>query len=197
VKNTIRLALLTLAALVGTDAMHATAIVGGNPVISQPNVDTFQNFAVLDKNNPISGTGDLMQWQIYAGAVEPVELLIYASTGPNTYAVIGSSVSEIPVLGLNTFTLSTPIAVQAGDFVGLFFSNTGSVDFAPLVGNLGNLSGSLLFTGDNSGSTTNFVNSTTRTYSVDVSGITTPEPSNLALAAAALLALAWAARNRK
>ena len=90
-----------------------------------------------------------------------------------------------------------PIAVQAGDFVGLFFSNTGSVDFAPLVGNLGNLSGSLLFTGDNSGSTTNFVNSTTRTYSVDVSGITTPEPSNLALAAAALLALAWAARNRK
>ena len=196
-KNTIRLGFLAWAALIGTGAVHATAIMGGNPVISQPNVDSFQDFAILDKNNPISGTGILTQWQIYAGAIEPVQLLIYAQTGANTYAVIGSSLSQIPVLGLNTFTLSTPIAVQAGDFVGLFFSNTGSVDFAPLVANLGNLSGSVLFTGDNSGSTTNFIDSTTRTYSVDVSGIATPEPSSLALAGAALLALAWAARNRK
>jgi PEP-CTERM motif len=126
-----------------------------------------------------------------------------ADRATRRWSVIGAST---PTLGLNTFILTSPIAVNAGDLVGYYTQGAGVAEFdlnPPGSFAFGNLSGKMLFTGNNSGlaNATNFVDSSNRTYSIDVvgtAGIAVPDPSTLVLlsvGAVGLIGYDW--RRRK
>ena len=176
------------------------AITGGNAAISRAFNDVPTDFAIVDLNNPINGPGQITQWQIYAANTNPVALLLYHPAGGSTYTLLGQSAQVTPILGVNNLTLGTPITVQAGDVVGLFFPGTASVPFdltGPLT--LGNLSGSVLLTGSGAGIGP-FTNSSQRVYSVNVTGnllSATPVPPSVMLTLVGLAMLGFFGASRK
>jgi len=105
----------------------AAQITGGNPAVPAPNVDSYFNFSIVDTNNPISGTGTLDSWNVFTTGVGQVDLLIVT---PGTYTVVGESGVVTTAAGMNTFTLSTPISVTAGDYVGFWEGNPSTVEYA-------------------------------------------------------------------
>lgn len=191
--------LFLCALLLFSAAANAGPLTGGNALISRDIVDSRSNFTVLDRNNTISGSGQLTEWQVFAANDGPVALMVFRSTGTNTYSLVGSSALETPTANaVNTFALSAPIGVQAGDAIGLYFGSPSSVPFTldpPGRFNFGSdLSGTVLFSADQSGKSTQFLGSSNRTYSVAVNGV--PEPATGALAGLALVA-AVALRRRR
>jgi len=146
----------------------------GNPVIDREFADTARDIYLVDTNNSVNVNGNLTSWQIWAKNTLPAQLVIYRRNG-TSWSVVGKSDLKTPVVGANSFNLPTPIKVQAGDFVGLYYPQQGSVAFT-LNGrdNLGpgNFTGSVLQTRDGSGvgSATNFAFSSNRLYSVFVKG---------------------------
>ena len=143
-----RLAVLAAIVTLSAAARPASAgLMGGNAVIPRGILDVFTNFSLVDKNVPINATGSVSQWSIFAGATTPVELLIYRQSG-SAYSLVGSSLLVTPTLGLNTFILTSPIAVNAGDLVGYYTQSAGVAEFdlnPPGSFAFGNLSGKMLF----------------------------------------------------
>lgn len=171
----------------------STTITGGNAVISRGSFDGYTNFSILDGNNPISAAGTLTGWSIFAPAnAGAVRLLIYRSAGLS-YNLIGSSSLETPGAGggIQNFSLGGGLAVQGGDLVGLYFQGGGSALFD-------NGGGPMLYTDNNSGfgNATNFVGSSARTYSVNVTGAV-PEPASWALLIVGFGMVGFAARRRR
>ena len=176
------LALLSVM-LIGGGIALAQSLVGGNAVINRPIIDGADNFYLVDTNNPINMNGQVNAFEVFAGTTEPVTLVIYRQTGPGpVFSVVGISGQKTPVVGFNQFTLSTPIVVQAGDFVGLLNSSVKFTLDPPFNFNFGNLSGTTLFSVDPAGNppshsnATNLVRSSNRTYSVRVIGGPTNQP---------------------
>jgi hypothetical protein len=157
----------------------AAQITGGNPAVAAPYTDGWVNFTVVDQNNPISGAGTLDAWNVYTSGIGQVELVIVA---PTTYDIVGTSSVETTTTGLNNFTLSTPISVAAGDYVGFWEGDPSSVVFAAPGSNIyvSDTSQIVLFTNNGSGTPTSplsFVGSGDRVYSINVSGpaVSAPE----------------------
>jgi len=144
---------------------------GGNPVIDRENADTRANYYSVDTNNPVNVAGNLTSWQIWAKNTLPVQLVIYRRDKTGSLSVVGKSDIKTPVVGENTFTLPTPIQVNAGDFVGFYYPQQGSIAYT--LDNdpnfLPNLTGKVIFT-DAGGNETAFSGSSNRTYSVFVKG---------------------------
>jgi hypothetical protein len=147
---------------------------GGNPAVPGTTTDGWYNFTVVDQNNPFSGDGLINDWQVYASTGGQVELVIVA---PTTYDIVGESAVETVTSGLNTFTLSTPISVTTGDYIGFWEGDPSSVEYSyngPDVFS-GDTSHVALFTNNGSGQPTlplSFVGSADREYSIYAS---TPE----------------------
>ena len=164
--------ILAISLCAGSAAWAAPSIVGGNVIVNRGSADTFSNFYIMDTNNPFNAKGKLTSWEIYAQNTKPVQLVIYRQQG-GVFSVVGKSNVEIPVVGYNKFLLGNTekIKVAAGDFVGVYHPETGSVSFnldppgASSFG-AGNLTGTVLFTDINSASPTNFISSSNRHYSI-------------------------------
>ena len=111
----------------------------------------------------------MRSWEIWAKNTNQVQLVIYRYS--NGWSVVGTSNLVTPATGYNRFSLSSPIDVQAGDYIGLHFPGAGSVAFS-LSGDFtlgeGNLSGSVLQTHEDRGQT-DFAVSSNRVYSVRAS----------------------------
>ncbi len=162
--------------LIGVGLALAQSLMGGNPVIFRPFADGFNNFSLVDTNNPINAGGQVTAFEVYAATTQPVTLVIYRQTGAGpVFSVVGTSGQKTPVVGFNQFTLATPIQVQAGDFVGLVNS---SVRYTQDGGtSIGDLSHTMLFSADGAGLTTTFIGSSDRTYSVRVTGTGNQPPT--------------------
>jgi len=148
-----------------------TKITGGNTPTKYGISDSKTNFYLVDTNNPITGKGELTGWNIWAEKTLPVQLIIYRKEA-NAWSIVGKSKLETPVVGSNEFSLATPIKVQQGDFIGIYYPQAGSISFfkdkkSPW--NLGNLNGKVLFTGSGADSIA-FSNSCDRIYSLTVQG---------------------------
>ena len=162
---------LPVAAVPGT-------IIAGNPTIDRTYNDSWVNFYLVDMNVPFAHDSMVTGWNIYAGTTQPVGFMVYRLTG-STWSVVydGSSDLKSPTDGqTNSYTLSTPVAVKAGDFVGLYFgggSGTSAVDFSLDSGGFLNAvgEGTVNFTLPD-GLPTAWTGSSYRTYSVNAVGIT-------------------------
>lgn len=175
---------------------QADTIVGGNAAIARTNVDGFSNFSIIDRNAPITTTGALSSWSVYAGNTGSVALLIYRFDG-SQYSIVNSSAMQTPVAGLNTFSLGAGFNVQAGDFVGLHLGTPSSVMFDG-----SGAANSMSYSNNNAGMTAVFIGSTSRTYSVNVSmadsaPATVPEPAVLSVYGAGFAGLGLLVARRR
>lgn len=145
-------------------------LVGGNAPVKKTLPDSWGNFYILDRNNPVNKNGQVKTWEIWAENTRRVQLVIYRPTG-SSWQVVGKSDVKTPKAGFNEFSLSAPIQVQKGDCVGIFSPDGGVVSFTLNSGSysLGNLSGKVLFT-NQGGTETAFISSSNRTYAVQVKG---------------------------
>ncbi|RMG76803.1 MAG: hypothetical protein D6711_03080, partial [Chloroflexi bacterium] len=164
--------LLLFITLIGLEIVQAQGLVGGNDVIDRPVVDTYDNFSMIDTHNPINMDGQVTAFEVFVGTTEPVTLVIYRQTGPGPdFSIVGTSEQKTPTsVGFNQFQLTTPIQVQAGDLVGLVNSSVKFTMDPPHNPDFGDLSGTMLFSSNGAGLTTNFIGSSNRTYSVRVIG---------------------------
>ncbi|WP_016949096.1 LamG-like jellyroll fold domain-containing protein [Anabaena sp. PCC 7108] len=150
---------------------ESNVITGGNTPTKYGIADSASNFYLVDTNNPINGNGELTKWEIWAENTLPAQLIIYRKEA-DIWLVVGQSELKTPVVGLNQFSLSEPIKVNKGDFVGIYHPKAGCVSFfkeESAAWAIGNLSGTFLFTGSGSNSTA-FANSGNRIYSLRVTG---------------------------
>jgi hypothetical protein len=111
---------LGLALVASTACWAQSSTIGGNPIFQRQGVDsTGGDFFLVDTNNPFTADGDLTNWEIFAGATHPVQLVIYRNIGGNNVEVARSALVT-PTLGYNLFSLNNQptISVKAGDFVG-------------------------------------------------------------------------------
>ena len=114
------------------------AISGGNDTVDRvAGPDTQASFSILDGNNPISGGGVLSSWTIFASEIagaetdqDEVKLKIWRQTAAGL-VVVGESTFVTPDLdgGEQTFVLTTPIPVVAGDFAGMRVNRQGVVPY--------------------------------------------------------------------
>lgn len=167
--------LLSLALLIGLMlpialpvAAASPGVLAGNDVIDRTLPDTRTNFYLIDTNNPFDFDCGVTGWNIYADASVPVGFMIYRLTG-STWSVIyngsGSADLKTPVADqVNSYSLSTPIQVKAGDYVGLYSgSGAGAVSFDWVGSNI-------LYTPSNAGPTAQ-EGASARTYSVNAIGV--------------------------
>jgi len=100
---------------------HADTL-GGNDLIDRSFVDGADGILFTELNTPISITGTLDSWSIWADRIGgQVKLLIYRDIG-NDWQFIGSSeLKPVTALGLNTWPLANPIAVEAGDLIAWWY----------------------------------------------------------------------------
>ncbi|MBG0749194.1 MAG: lamin tail domain-containing protein [Planktothrix agardhii KL2] len=151
----------------------AEALTGGNELKKREISDSRTNFYIVDTNNPININGDLNAWEIWADTTASVQLIIYRKEA-GSWSVVGKSDLKTPVVGLNQFTISTPITVKKGDYIGIYYPGAGSVSFnrktAQDAWDLGNLTGTALFTASGANATA-FSGSSNRIYSILVKGV--------------------------
>ncbi len=98
--------------------------------INRPALDSYGNFSIIDKNSPIAASGLVDSWEIYAAKTTPVRLLIFRQTG-SSYELIAESPLVTPsATGVSSFSLASPIPVQAGDLLGYYTQSTGAVPYS-------------------------------------------------------------------
>lgn len=168
---------LVLALMMLGPASAATSnIQAGNAVIDRNSVDTWVNFYVVDANQPFGADGDVSAWEVYAKTTNRVQLVVYRYS--NGWSEVGRSGVVTPVLGYNQFALGSVIHVHAGDYVGLYFPESGSVAYSQNAADtLGVATGVVSYTNQGAGSVA-FNNGASRVYSVRATGTATEQNQN-------------------
>ena len=147
----------TFAVTVGSSG---TSGVIGNNTNAENQIDSFSNFTVVDVNHPATQNGQISSISYYASNLNPFDFVIV--NGSNVVQWVSPMVTPTTI-GVNTYILPTPIAVQTGWNIGLYFSLTGTIPYSGT-----GASASWTATGSgvpSFGMTLSFVGSGARTYS--------------------------------
>lgn len=192
----------------------ASSVVGGSDIVPRFTRDGVANITFIDLSNSIQTDSTLTGWNIwaqdyaftwpYSNDPRELKLIIFRQDGTDTFAVVGKSALET-VVDWNQayhFDLASPIAAQAGDYIGWYYPN----DNYPVPGGVisfdssGSTQTAFLY-GDEIDQTTPALTSfiiEPRTYSINVEGVpAVPEPSTALLVGTGLAALAGSIRRRK
>jgi hypothetical protein len=119
------LALFTLALLaLGTTVASAQTVTIGSTFPAGPCNPAFTVQTANSAYVVPAGNWRVTSWSTQAGAAGSMSLMIFRPTAtPGTYTVVGESpVESLTANSLNTFTLTSPIAVQPGDLLGMWQS---------------------------------------------------------------------------
>jgi hypothetical protein len=121
----------------------------GNTITDQPFVDFNANDYMVDTNLVVAQKGWITWWEIFAMNGNPIQLIIYRGD-KSQLRVVGKSQMAIPRVGANLFSVTEPIAVEAGDMVGWHCPEGGCMSFYPLSEEwlIGELRGNILFGAD-------------------------------------------------
>ncbi len=105
-------------------AAASTTITVGNPAVSRAVTDTYQNFTVIDTNNPVSANGWLSTFTYYAAYTKPFEFVL---VDPSNVVQWVSPTITPATTGVQTYSQVVP--VQAGWNLGVHFDLTGTIPF--------------------------------------------------------------------
>ena len=107
-------------------ASAATVTLLGNDSTARTQVDTGSGFTVIDTNHPATSAGQITSFGYYASNVNPFSFVVVDSSNMVKYV----SLSITPTAsGANTYTPTSPVPVQTGDNLGVYFSSTGTIPF--------------------------------------------------------------------
>lgn len=123
--------LLTILGGLAIPLVFATTVLAadptiGNDVASRPYTDTYSNFVIIDTNNPADATGEIQTFRYYASALKPFRFLLV--DGSWSVMWVGDEITPSE-LGVNTYEPSSPVHVESGWNVGLYFAQTGVIPF--------------------------------------------------------------------
>lgn len=99
----------------------------GNDTSARSTIDTRADFTIVDTNHPASSNGTLDTFQYYASNANPFRFVVVDEL--NAIQWVSEQITPINIAGVNTFTPTTPVAVQTGWNVGLYFASTGTIPF--------------------------------------------------------------------
>ena len=123
--------LLTILGGLAIPLVFATTVLAadptiGNDVASRPYTDTYSNFVIIDTNNPADATGEIQTFRYYASALKPFRFLLV--DGSWSVMWVGDEITPSE-LGVNTYEPASPVHVESGWNVGLYFAQTGVIPF--------------------------------------------------------------------
>ena len=139
-------AVMAVGALAAAAAATAATWTMGNAAVNRPSLDTFRNFAVVDQTNPANGPGLLEHITYYARLASSatfvqngVAFAVVRRTAPCpgttcSFKVlwISGNVPNPAASGVQTFVPTTPVPVEAGDTLALYFPGNGLVPYTLL-----------------------------------------------------------------
>ena len=98
----------------------------GNETIPRTYTDTYHNFTIIDTNNSVQVDGEITSFTYYAANTNPFSFVVVDSANIVQYV---SPLITPSGTGVQTYIPATPIAVSAGDNIGMYFSLTGTIPF--------------------------------------------------------------------
>jgi hypothetical protein len=105
----------------------AADITIGNDANPRANVDTYQNFVIVDTNHPANADGKIELIDYYASNQNPIRFLLV--DGDKKVKWISNEITPSISAGKNTYTLHTPATVKTGWNIGLYFKETGTIPY--------------------------------------------------------------------
>ena len=104
----------------------ATVTMIGNDTTARTQVDANSNFTIVDTNHPATSAGQITSFGYYASNLNPFNFVLV--DGSNVVQWISPTITPTAV-GVNTYTPTSPVSIQTGWNVGLYFSSTGTIPF--------------------------------------------------------------------
>jgi len=102
-------------------------LVMGNDSCARSPIDSFSNFTIVDTNHPAASSGVLQTFRYYAANANPIRFVVVDPS--NVVKFVSEQITPAVVPGENTYTPPSPVPVQAGWNVGLYFVSTGTIPF--------------------------------------------------------------------
>ena len=150
-----------------------TAISVG-PAASDRAASATANLTLLDLGNAADGTGTIDTVTVYVGTqISTAKIGLFYLVSGTTYKCRSSYTTSTLSTGLNTLTGLT-LAVKSGDFIGIYWATTGTIDRADSGGTSAFISGDYADVGDEGS-----YSSGSRIYSIHGAGTTSAVGSPL------------------
>jgi hypothetical protein len=78
-----------------------------------------RGFTCVDAADPAAGSGTVREWRVFVSGPETLKREALRDDGAGQYALVGESVLESAVAGMNTFECSIP-GIEAGGIIGFY-----------------------------------------------------------------------------
>jgi len=109
----------------GTSKAFAADFTVGNDTSVRDNIDSYTNFTIIDTNHPAEFTGHLTSFDYYASNTNHFRFVVV----DENKVVKWVSEEITPSTGVHTFTPGTPVHVEDGWNVGMYFVSTGTIPY--------------------------------------------------------------------
>jgi len=106
---------------------NASTITVGNDINDRLYVDTYQNFTIIDTNNPALVKAELQSFEFYAKNSNPFRFVIVDDT--NEVKWISDEITPTNTPGENTYEPTDSVFIGVDWNIGLYFSLSGTVPF--------------------------------------------------------------------